>query len=608
MSPQLLSVLLWIPFAIVALVAGLIYCIRGYKKGLWHALGSLGSVVLSTVLSVLLARVIAGAAAPAMMSSVPAAGNSEMEMLVLQVAVAGIATVILSVLLFGILMLILTPVISLIMGKLLGKGLITDNKTYRYLGLVTGFVSALVFTLCWLSPLYGTLATVAPVAQVVVSMEEDEQVSAYVQSMSDNLLIKTYSTKAVAVVYDNLSRMPVGESTVSVVQMSGVLKESLALAEQIQNVENMDAAQITQLSTRLIDLARTYFVEQDWFYTLFREGMSQLGGMVVESNREDSRYYSDLLALTDMSEDEFRSTMNAVLDFGVFALEKDVLAMAEDLSVTEIYGSGVIQELGKLLNSTDRTVAAKKLFMAKMLEEDGLTYDQALALLDKYQVGKLTEEKAQMREVEALLIPAVMPKVPAVVMILRHPSLGGSAMLDVKETVGFAKMMGLDEETAASWTEEKQNALIIAMMSLAKMSFEDLANADTDINQMIGTGDQTEQPGTSTETPDTDVNVNQEEKPEKTDKTEEPDSGLSDAEKKENIKDKIDEVGVQGAKDILNKMDEDEKQDIKDTLDKMGVDSLEDAKNLVDKMDPDDIRDIMENMGYGDMAGQLGLK
>ena len=607
MSPQLLSALLWIPFAATAVIAGLIYCIRGYKKGLWCALGSLGSVVLSTVLSILLARAISGAAAPALAANIPMDGYGQLTTVALQVAVVGVVTVALSVLLFGILMLILTPVISAIIGKLLGKGLITEDKTYRWLGLVAGVLSALVFTLCWLSPLYGTMAAVAPVAQVVVAMEENQEVAAYAEGVSDHLLVKAYSTKAVAVVYDNISRMPVGGSTVSVVQMSGVLKESLTLADQIQSIESVDAAQLTQLSTQLIDLSRTYFVEQDWFYTLFREGMTQLGNVVAASNREDSRYYSDLLALTDLSEDEFRSTMTTFLDVAVFAMEKDVFSMVENLSVTEVYGSGVIQELGKALNSTDRLVAAKKLLMAKQLEKGGLTYDQALELLEKYEVGKLTEEKDQIREVEALMIPTLLPKAPAVLMILRHPSLGGSAMLDVQEIVGFAKMMGMTEEQAASWNKDKQDAVIIAMMSLAKMDFEDLAGANMNLDSMLGGGNNKTEQDTVVDTPAADHTDQQEEdKPQKTEKPE--DSGLSDEEKKQNVKDKMDEIGVEGAKDIVNKMDEDEKEDLKNTLDKMGVDSLEDAKNMVDKMDPDDIRDIMENMGYGDLAGQLGLK
>lgn len=603
MSPQLLSVLLWIPFAIVALIAGLIYCIRGYKKGLWCALGSLGAVVLSTVLSVLLARLAAAAAAPAVAGYVPVNVSGDLESAVAQVMLVSGVTVVLSILLFGLMMLILTPVFSWIIGKLLGKHLITDSKTYRWLGLATGFVSALVFTLCWLSPLYGTLATAAPVAQSVMVMEETEQAKPYVDSVSNHLLVKVSGSGPVALVYDNVSRMSVGGSTVSLMEMSDAMKETFALVQQIQTAQ--DPAQLTQLSTQVVDLVRTYFVDQDWFYTLFRETVAQLKTVVADSASEDAQYYRDMLALADMSEDEFRSTMNTVLDFAVFALEKDVFTMAKNLSVTEIYQSGVIQELGEVFNSSDRIVELKKLTMAKLLQKDGLTYAQALALLDEYGVGKLTEEKDQMREVEALLVPIVMPKVPSAVMILRHPGLGGSALLDVQEQVGFAKLMGLSEEVASQWSADKQNALIIAMMSLAKMSFEDLANADTDLNHLVGTDDKTEQPGASAEMPGADVDVNQEEKPEKTEK---PDSGLSDAEKKENIKDKMDEVGVSGAKDMLDKMDEDEKQDIKDTLDKMGVDSMEDAKNLVDKMDPDDILDIMENMGYGDLAGQLGLK
>lgn len=56
MSPEILVTIIWIPFVLTALVAGLIYCISGYRHGLWRALVSLGAVILATVLSVLVSR------------------------------------------------------------------------------------------------------------------------------------------------------------------------------------------------------------------------------------------------------------------------------------------------------------------------------------------------------------------------------------------------------------------------------------------------------------------------------------------------------------------------------------------------------------------------
>ena len=610
MSPQLLSAILWIPFGIVALIAGLINCISGYKKGVWHALGKLGAVVLSTVASVALARLIAGAGAPAIAAALPVEEVGQISGAALQVVLSGIVSAAVAMVLFCILMLILTPVFGVVISLLLGKQLVTDRASLKWLGLATGVVTTLVFTFCWLSPLYGTLATVAPVAQSVMNMEQEQdaqsaQATAYIQGVSNHLLVQASGAGPVNVVYDQLSRMSVGGSTVSVVQMTEALNETLGLVAQIQ--ETRDPALLTQLSTQAVELTKTAFVEQDWFYTLFRELTAELKMMAAVSTQENADYYRSMLELADMPQEEFRQTMTSVLDFALFALEKDVFTMAENLSVTQIYQSGIIQEMGKVFNSTDRIVELKKLTMAVMLEEDGLTYEQALALLEKYQVGKLTEEKDQVREVEALLVPGLMPDVPAALMILRHPSLGGSALMDVQEMVGFAKLMGLSEEVAAKWSAEKQNALIISMMSLAKMSFEDLANAGLNLDDMAGgnaeKNEQTQTTPDSSETPDEDVTV-------EIDKNNKPseDSGLSEDEKKDKIKDKIDEVGVSGAKDALDKMDEDEKQDIKDTLDKMGVDNLEDAKDLVDKMDVKDIVDIMENMGYGDLADKMGLK
>ena len=58
MSPALISFLLFVPFLVVALITGIFFFINGYKKGLWHALISLGMTVLSAVLSVIIANLI----------------------------------------------------------------------------------------------------------------------------------------------------------------------------------------------------------------------------------------------------------------------------------------------------------------------------------------------------------------------------------------------------------------------------------------------------------------------------------------------------------------------------------------------------------------------
>ena len=246
MSPELLTAVLWIPFGIVAFIAGLIYCISGYRKGLWRALGSLAAVVLSTVVSVLVSRLLAGLAAPSLAALIPTGDAGQVSAAALQMVLVSLVSVALAMLLFGVLMLIVTPIIGGIIGKLLGKRLTEVSRGLKWLGMATGLVSALVFALFWLSPIYGTLATAVPVAQSVLSMQEAgeqeaKQVEAYIDSITDHLLVQISGTGPVSTVYDGISRVPVGGASVSVVDMSKAMNEAMELLEQFSGDELKEA-------------------------------------------------------------------------------------------------------------------------------------------------------------------------------------------------------------------------------------------------------------------------------------------------------------------------------------------------------------------------------
>ena len=594
MSPQLLGTILWIPFALVVLIAGLIYCISGYKKGLWRALGSLGAAVISTAVSVLLARLIAGGLASSVAGMIPVGDAAEIGAAALQVLLSSAIAMVLAMVLFIVLMLILTPVLCWIMGLLLGKRLISDSKTFKWLGMATGLVTALVFALCLLSPVYGTLALAAPVAQGVMAFvpaEEGEtaQIGDYISGISNHFLTKASGSGPVGLVYSGLSQVSLGSNTVSLQDVSGAAENVLTLAQQLQNTQ--DPAQLTQISTLLVKEVRTNFVEQDWFYALSQDLAVQLKGAAVDPAVVDGAYVSAMLEQAQMPKAEFQDLMNVVLGFVESALEKDALHLLQNLSVTKIYQSGILEDLGQALNSTGRIREMKKLTMAMMLEKEGLTFEEAKALLEEYKVGQLTDAKGQIREVEALLMQSLIPDRPPALMVLRHPSLGGSALLDIREKVGFAHMMGLSEEDAAKWTTDKQNALILALMSVSKMSIEELANYNTDIDDMVDTN-----PGAAGNGGSSAGNSQSTSKP-----------GSSESQKKDKIKDMIESVGISGAKDMLDNMDEEEKEDIKNTLDKMGVDSISDAKAMVDKMEVEEIVDVMESMGFGSLADKMGL-
>lgn len=239
MTAELLSTLLWVPFGLVALITGLIYCVSGYKKGLWRALGSLGAVALSIVASVWLARLIAGLAAPELAAAIPLRSmlpeeySGPLTVAALEMLLPAVTGVVLSMALFGLLMLILNPIIAGIVGLLLGKGLIRCNILLKWLGFAVGAVSALAFTLCWLCPLYGSLGATAPVAKLLVEtvhMEDplqQEQARQYVDSISGHILVQLSAVEPARSVYKELSLVTIGDETASLTEMTDTVKALL---------------------------------------------------------------------------------------------------------------------------------------------------------------------------------------------------------------------------------------------------------------------------------------------------------------------------------------------------------------------------------------------
>ena len=493
MSTGLLAGLLWIPFIIVALIAGLIYCIRGYRKGLWHALISLGAVVVSTVMAILFSRLIASALGPALAESLPLGTDGGAGAAMVKMLLSGMVSVAVSLVLFGLFMLIFTPVISWVAGIFLKKHLPQVNKNLKWYGLGVGAVTTLVFTLFLLSPVYGTLATAAPVVSSVLAMEEEGQkdsssamVADYFEGISDHLLVKVSGAGPVAWVYDGVSRMPVGSKSISVVEMSKAVKEAMSLLARLEQVE--DPQEAAEISEKLIKLTREYFVDQDWFYALTQELVKELEKAAEDSSATDIAYVRTVLDLLEMPKSEFEETASAVLDFAQFALSKGLLTMDEDSDPMMVYESGVMQEMGRVFNSTDRLVELKKLMLAMMLEEAGLEMKEAMALLQRYDVGRLTEEADQLLEVEALLLPGLGPDIPPAVMILRHPGLGEPALEDVLQTVGFAEVMGYSDGDL-DLTKQEQQTILEEVKKAAKLPFADAAGYETGLRNAMNTAE-----------------------------------------------------------------------------------------------------------------------
>ena len=71
MSPDLIQWILYVPFLVVAAICGTIFCIKGYRQGLWRALISLGITVVSLILSLIFASILGSALSGAVFGLIP---------------------------------------------------------------------------------------------------------------------------------------------------------------------------------------------------------------------------------------------------------------------------------------------------------------------------------------------------------------------------------------------------------------------------------------------------------------------------------------------------------------------------------------------------------
>ena len=377
MSPELISWLLYIPFFAVALAAGVSFCIKGYKQGLWRALISLGTTVVCLVLSLFFARLLA------MLLAGPAAGlvpDSVYDSVgpfrgLVYSVVQGLFQDVLSIVLFSVVLFVLLIVLKIVGNHIKSEELQPESAGHRWGGLGVRLVDALVVALFLLLPLYGTIATyVAPVADAAkIVMKEDNQAMTYLNSVSDNTLVTLYKAGPTAWVQRGLSGFTVGDADVDLADMADILEEAADLAERLINAEDEEEAEeaLAELSAFL----RENLVEEEWFFTMvceFRQeaidSLEQLAADGDELSEYDELMFDQIIPIFDVTQEEFEDNGIALLDFIVYCLESNsVDAMAEEDFAA--LSDDFFVRFGELLNHSDKAVAMKKFLFTGFTSE-----------------------------------------------------------------------------------------------------------------------------------------------------------------------------------------------------------------------------------------------
>ena len=210
MTPTVISLLVWAPFLLIAVICGVSFALLGYKRGTPRALISLAATLLSAVLSVIVARLVAPYPATFVESLVVNAIGSDYAAMLqgghVAALVSGLATAACALVIFLPVFLLVALIVKLVTSAVFRNILPQPKKIVNNLGgMAISVVDALLFALLLLLPLYGTLGLGNEVYTAVASMDESlAEQQEMVSSITDNPLSKTANAGPCALVYDNL--------------------------------------------------------------------------------------------------------------------------------------------------------------------------------------------------------------------------------------------------------------------------------------------------------------------------------------------------------------------------------------------------------------------
>lgn len=476
MDINTVNLILWAPFGVVGVLAALIYCIKGIRKGVKPALVSLAAIFAATGVGIFLARALAGVLAPALQGMIPpeafadmGAVRNMMEMLVLSV----ISTLVALVLFMGLFFL-LTPIIAAIgkgiLRKYSGQTEVTGGS--RLGGAAIGLATALLYALVFLLPVYGSLAAYAPLVRSALDMipMEDTMLEARtptVQRLSTSTLPVNKTTGPAVYSEQQLLRdildcilqhplveisssAPVQQVYSSLSQVSNEEAAPVNFADMAVTMEQLvdKAAAVTQapeeqrlaLCRDLVAFCRSEVLSQEWAYAVYAMAVEELPNMLPETEepRMDA-VIAEAAELLAVGEEDFRANAEAMLDFALVALDQKVIAFVEDPSFEGLKATGLVPAAGKLINATEQLAAIKELAYRTFMEMAGEEKsEQTAAFAEKYPLGRITDAALQEQEAEALCVLMGMNEQMSPAEFFRmHPALGESCYQE------FCAMMGM---------------------------------------------------------------------------------------------------------------------------------------------------------------------
>lgn len=420
MTPATISVILWVPFVVVLLLAAVKFCLKGYDTGIWHSLISLGATLVSALISFFVSKLLAGVLAK---SLVPTIMETLLDPTTENGAVSGIVNLFLpnmvqaflAIFLFGFIFFIMTIIVKVVAKKCSkSPDLNVEQKGLKWAGVGIRAVDAIIYTFLFFIPIYGTLGAYAPAVQTVISMtgEADEIVMAYLDAIAGHPLVAASNNTPIGAVYDELAKVENENNvSISIPEIVGTVEETVEKIQALSTAteENMDEAYL-EIVTHL----RDNVIDSDWGYEVMKEVMKSA------ATELDGEGEVILDSFMELSEEEYKESGIALLNLAEYALKNNV----RDGNIAALQTTEFYELAAESLNASDMTVKVKEYLISEMIATaNGVDSTAADKLLASYDDSVLKDNAdLQKQEIEALMnlttaesvddVKAALKKVP----------------------------------------------------------------------------------------------------------------------------------------------------------------------------------------------------
>lgn len=461
LSSGTINLSLWIPFLVLVLILGIIFCIGGYKKGIWHALISLGATVLSAGLSVLLAGWIAPLLNKMFSSGIAVLTSSVTESLdnaaLAQMAgtmIGGLVGSVIALMLFAVLFAVFTIVLKLLFRLIRHEALNVEKTPLKIAGLGIRALDAVLFSFVILIPLYGTINVYAPVAGKVLKGEEYSEINECVTSAEEHLLVVAADFAPFSLMYRELASVDLGSGKVDLVAVADQAGTAL---DYVGTLQDKPLTELGKEDLGMIEYMRDEMVDSELF--------DAMAGQMVDQIKEQPGM-GELVDSLGLTEENLGENVSAFLDLAHFAVENEMSEVLSggQLDLNQAATAGLQNELGKMVNSTAQMVNLREYVINEGVNslfggESEKNAELLSELLKNVNSAPLTGQEDIAKEGEAILLMVSASEsenlgmADVVEALARHPMIGTEAVvefLEQSEDTVFATHPVLSDEAVFS--------------------------------------------------------------------------------------------------------------------------------------------------------------